>query len=286
MATVCIVGAGELGGAIAHALARRERVSRVRLVDASAPVAAGKALDIQQSGAVERFHTRLEGTDDISRAAGCDVCVIADRFGRPSTEWQGDEGLAMLDRLRSFAAGIPIVFAGTEQSWLLAAAARELHLARERLIGSAPEALASAIRSIVAMEAGCSVAEVALAVIGAPPAGFVVPWGEASIGGYALERVLTPVQLRRIEARAARLWPLGPHALGLAAARVAEALVSSSRRTFSVLTVLAGEFGIQGGAGIVPALLSPGGIARTIAPSLNARERVRVAVALEGMTSG
>ncbi|HXH24114.1 MAG TPA: hypothetical protein VNI78_02625, partial [Vicinamibacterales bacterium] len=172
MATVCIVGAGELGGAIAHALARRERVSRVRLVDASAPVAAGKALDIQQSGAVERFHTRLEGTDDISRAAGCDVCVIADRFGRPSTEWQGDEGLAMLDRLRSFAAGIPIVFAGTEQSRLLAAAARELHLARERLIGSAPEALASAIRSIVAMEAGCSAAEVALAVIGAPPAGF------------------------------------------------------------------------------------------------------------------
>ncbi|HXH24999.1 MAG TPA: hypothetical protein VNI78_07100, partial [Vicinamibacterales bacterium] len=117
-------------------------------------------------------------------------------------------------------------------------------------------------------------------------AGFVVPWGEASIGGYALERVLTPVQLRRMEARAARLWPPGPHALGLAAARVAEALVSSSRRTFSVLTVLAGEFGIQGGAGIVPALLSPGGIARTIAPSLNARERVRVAVALEGMTSG
>jgi malate/lactate dehydrogenase len=282
MASVCIVGAGELGGAIAHALARRERVGRVRLVDAAAAVAAGKALDIQQSGAVERFHTRLEGTDDISCAAGCDVCVIADRVGRPSMEWQGDDGLAMLTRLRSFAGGVPLVFAGTEQGWLLGAAARELHVPREQLIGSAAEALASAIRSIVAMEAGSSVAEVALVVIGAPPTGFVVPWGEASIGGYALERVLTPVQLRRVEARAARLWPPGPQALGLAAARVVEAIVSSSRRTFNVLTVLSGEFGVRGVTGIVPALLSPGGIVRTMAPNVNPREHVRMAVALGG----
>ena len=78
--------------------------------------------------------------------------------------------------------------------------------------------------------------------------GFVVPWSEASIGGYALERVLTQVQLSRIEKRVAHLWPPGPFALGLAAARVTEALVSSARRTFSVLTVLGGEFGAAAGS--------------------------------------
>src|SRR5262245_38574431 len=79
MSAVCIIGAGEIGGAAAHALARSERVSRVLLVDGEGKIAAGKALDIQQSGAVDGFHVRLDGTTDMSGAAGCSVYVVADR---------------------------------------------------------------------------------------------------------------------------------------------------------------------------------------------------------------
>jgi malate dehydrogenase len=280
MSTVCVIGAGDTGGAIAHALARGERVARVMLVDAAAKAAAGKALDIQQSGAVEGFHVRLEGTDDLSRVAGCAVCVVADRFGHPSSEWQGDEGLALINRLAPYAGDAPLVFAGASQAGLLRAADSEAHLKRPRLIGSSPEALVSAVRAIVAMEAHCSPSEVNLTVLGTPPAGFVVPWSEASIGGYGLERVLSQVQLTRIEARAARLWPLGPFALGLAAARVAEGVVRSSRRGFSVLTVLGGEFGVRGRVGALPVVLSPSGIAHTRVPTLNTRERVRLETAL------
>src|SRR5687768_1472451 len=61
------------------------------------------------------------------------------------------------------------------------------------------------------------------------------------IGGYSLERVLDQVQLNRIEARLARLWPPGPYTLGIAAARVTEAMLESSRATFAVLTMLGGE---------------------------------------------
>jgi hypothetical protein len=64
------------------------------------------------------------------------------------------------------------------------------------------------------MEAQCGPEEVSVTVLGTRPAGFVVLWSEASIGGYALERVLTQVQLARLEARCARLWPPGPFALG------------------------------------------------------------------------
>jgi malate/lactate dehydrogenase len=117
-------------------------------------------------------------------------------------------------------------------------------------------------------------------VLGAPPRGFVVAWSEASIGGHALERVLTQVQLSRIEGRVAHLWPPGPHALGLAAARVAEAVVTSSRRAFSVLTPLGGEFGVRGKVGVLPARLSTQGIVETRVPFLNTRERVRVENAL------
>ena len=162
---------------------------------------------------------RLEGTDDVSRVAGCAVCVVADRFSRPAAEWQGEEGLAMLTRLASYAGDAPIVFAGALQDGLLHALAREGHVRRERLAGSSPEALIAAMRAMVAMEANCSPSEVDLTALGTPPSGFVVPWSEASIGGYSLERVLSQVQLTRIEARASRLWLPGPFALGLAAAR-------------------------------------------------------------------
>src|SRR5688572_32271494 len=79
MTTVCIIGAGELGGAVAQALARGWQVGRIALIDTAGNVASGKALDIQQSGAIEGFHTGLSGTDDFTRVTGCDVCVLADR---------------------------------------------------------------------------------------------------------------------------------------------------------------------------------------------------------------
>ena len=278
---VCIIGAGELGGAIAHALARGERIRRVLLIDEAGGVAAGKALDIQQSAAVDGVHTRIDGGQDLTLATGHAVCVIADS-ARPPAEWQGEIALAMLKRLRGFVGDAPIVFAGAGQADLLLASVREAGFDRKRTLGSAADALVSATRAIVALEARCSPAEIALNVLGAPPSGFVVPWGEASVGGRALERVLTPVQLRRVEARVSRLWPPGPHALGLAAARVVEALATSARRASSVLAVLGGEFGIRDRVGVLPCYLAPYGVAEIRLPALDARQQVQLETALGG----
>ena len=279
MTTVAIIGAGDLGGAAAQALAARDRVGRVLLVDAAGQAAAGKALDIQPAGPVEGYHTRLEGTSDDSRVTGCQACIIADRFG-PKAEWQGDEALAMVTRLAASLGDAPMVFAGATHAELIEKLSSEAHLPRERLIGSAPEALVSAVSAIVAMEARCSSTEVSLTVLGVPPSGFVVPWSEASIGGYGLDRVLSQVQRARVEARAARLWPPGPYALGAAAARVTEAVLHSARRSFSVLTPLGGEFGVRGRVGSLPALLSSRGIVHVRVPDLTTRERVQLETAL------
>jgi L-lactate dehydrogenase len=159
-------------------------------------------------------------------------------------------------------------------------ARREHHVRRTALIGSAPEAFASAMRSMVALEGGCSPSEVSLAVLGVPPSGLVVPWSEAAIGGFPLERTLTPVELARLEARAPRLWPPGPYALGMAAAAAVEAVVTSSRRALSVLTVLDGEYGVRNRLGSMPALLDSSGVARVRVPALSTRERVLVETAL------
>lgn len=280
MTTVAVIGAGDIGGAAAQALAASDGVGRVLIVDASAKVASGKALDIQQSGAVAGFHTRLEGTDDITRVIGCAACVVADRFGDGSREWAGDEGLAMLARLLPAVSGAPIIFAGPNQGALIEFASVELSVRRMRLIGSAPEAFASALRAIVGLEANCSPAEISLAVLGRPPLGLVVPWSDVSIGGHQLEHRLEPIQITRLEAGVERLWPPGPYALGVAAAQVTNAIVSSARRSCSVLTVLDGEFGVKHGVGIVPAMLSPTGITETWVPTLTSRDSVKLMSAL------
>src|SRR3984885_7743178 len=113
MQDVAIIGAGELGGAVAHVLARRNLVRAIRLIDEKGRVAEGKALDIAQSAPVEGFATQLSGSTDVSTAAGAAVVIIADRMG--GGEWQGDEGWLLLKRLTQTGAGGGIVCGGASQ---------------------------------------------------------------------------------------------------------------------------------------------------------------------------
>src|SRR5256885_12390885 len=79
MREVAIIGAGELGGALAHVLASRGAVRTLRLVDDKARVAEGKALDIAQAGPVQGFATEITGSGDVAAAGGGPVIVVADR---------------------------------------------------------------------------------------------------------------------------------------------------------------------------------------------------------------
>src|SRR6185295_2734319 len=97
MHRVAIIGAGELGGAAAHLLARQDLARSITLVDETGRVAAGKALDIAQAAPIEGFATQLSGTNDASTAAGAEVVILADRVG--GGEWQGEDGLLLLKRL-------------------------------------------------------------------------------------------------------------------------------------------------------------------------------------------
>src|SRR5688572_32860722 len=110
VSTVAIIGAGPIGASIAHTLARRARVRDVRLIDSASSVAAGKALDIKQSGPVEGYDTRVSGDADVLAAAGAGVIVIAD--SHESGEWEGDRGLVLIRQLVTAGSTGPLVFAG------------------------------------------------------------------------------------------------------------------------------------------------------------------------------
>jgi malate dehydrogenase len=273
MSFIAILGAGALGGTLAHRLAARGRVTEVRLIDEHPTFAQGKALDIQQSGAVEGFGTRLTSASAIVAAAGAEAIVVADS-SQGDVEHGGEDGLALVRRIAAIEGRAPLVFAGASQRLLILRAANELRMARARLIGSAPAALESAVRALAGLEADGTGVEVQLRIVGVPPDAAVVAWEEASAAGQPLSASLAPHQIAALAARLPRLWPPGPLVLASAAARAAEAVANGSRRRFSCF-VAVGE-GMAANVLAMPVELGRGGVVQVLRPALTRLEQTRL----------
>ena len=271
MSVIAIIGAGEIGSAVAFALARRARVRDVRLVDAAASVADGKALDIRQTGPIEGFDTAVSGRGDVLDAVNADLIVIGDAV--TDGEWEGDRGLAMIKQLMRAGSKAPIVFAGPKQNWLMEAAVREAGVSPDRIVGSAAGAVHSGARALVALEVNGSGDDVALAVVGRGPA-FTVGWTSATLGGSLLATAMPPHRMLAVSDTLKRIWPPKPHAIGAATSIVVEGLLFGSRRHVYATTVLAGEFGERGVATMLPLKLGHQRILKRIDPSLSSQERV------------
>jgi malate dehydrogenase len=272
MQEVAIVGAGELGGALAHVLARRDAARTIRLIDDKGRAAEGKALDIAQAAPVEGFATQLSGSTDWATGAGAQVIVVADRFG--GGEWSGDEGLQLVGQLARSAPAAVILCAGASQRDLVDRGVRELRISRARLFGSAPEALAGGARALVALAANGSPRDVSLSVLGIPPAHTVIPWEDATLGGFALTRLVDEPSRRRIASRVAALWPPGPYALATAAALAIEAVGGRTRRLVSCFIAPDTSGGQRSRTAAMPARLGPAGIIDVVSPTLSVVERV------------
>jgi malate dehydrogenase len=278
MSAIAILGAGELGGSLAHLLARRDIASTIHLIDEAGRVAEGKALDITQSAPIEGFAARVSGSTQLAHAAGADVVFIADRAAHG--EWQDDAGVQLLGQIVRLGAKGVTVCAGASQRLMVERGVRELEFSRDRLFGSAPEALAAAVRAVAAIEAGVSARDVALTVLGVPPAAIVVPWEESSIGGFRTVGLLDQAARRRLAAKVSPLWPPGPYALAAAAASVAAGILGRSRQKVSAFVGPDDANGRKVRAAALPVRLGPQGVLSVEWPALNPHDRVALESAM------
>ena len=72
---ITLIGAGQIGGTLAHLIALKE-LGDVVLFDVAVGLAKGKALDIAQSSPVDGFNINLSGTDDYEDTKNSDVIII------------------------------------------------------------------------------------------------------------------------------------------------------------------------------------------------------------------
>jgi malate dehydrogenase len=72
---IALIGAGMIGGTLAHLAAMRE-MGDVVLFDIAEGIPEGKALDLAQAAPVDGFDSKLKGTSDYADIAGADVCIV------------------------------------------------------------------------------------------------------------------------------------------------------------------------------------------------------------------
>ncbi|MDC3120088.1 malate dehydrogenase [Candidatus Pelagibacter sp.] len=76
MTKISLIGAGQIGGTLAHLIGTKELVNEVVLFDVASGIAKGKALDIAQSSSVDGFNVKFSGTDDYKDIKDSDVIII------------------------------------------------------------------------------------------------------------------------------------------------------------------------------------------------------------------
>ncbi|HUF48115.1 MAG TPA: hypothetical protein VMM93_09875 [Vicinamibacterales bacterium] len=273
---IAILGAGELGGAIAERLMIAGRVGHVRLVDEAAGVATGKALDIAQAGSVVRSDVRLTAASDPLAASTADVVVIADAV--EGGEFLDERGIALVETLVRSGSSAAFVFAGPNQTSLLELAASRLGVGGDRLVGTAASAVAGTVRSLTAAEVDGSGVDVSVALAGRPPQ-LVVAWSAATIAGAPAAERIPAHRLLAISATATRLWPPGPAAIAAATAPVAAALAGRSRRRYQAMAMAEVDGRPKPYATMQSLVLGHGRILRREAPVLTPAERIHASSA-------
>ncbi len=76
MSKISLIGAGQIGGTLAHLIGTKELVDEVVLFDVASGIANGKALDIAQSSSVDGFNVKFSGTDNYEVIKDSDVIII------------------------------------------------------------------------------------------------------------------------------------------------------------------------------------------------------------------
>ncbi len=73
---ISLIGAGQIGGTLAHLIGLKELAEEVVVFDIASGIAKGKALDIAQSSSVDGFDVNFMGTDNYEDIKNSDVIII------------------------------------------------------------------------------------------------------------------------------------------------------------------------------------------------------------------
>src|SRR5947209_12879651 len=284
---VTVVGAGNVGATCAQVLALGDYADVV-LVDIKEGLPQGKALDINQMGAVLGYEPNVTGSNDYGPTAGSDVVVIT--AGLPRSPGMSRDDLVTTNE--KIVKDVTEKVAGQSPDAIIIVVSNPLdamcHVAKsvsgfpkERVFGQAGILDTSRFRTFIAWETGASVRDVQALVLGGHGDQMVPVVSAATVGGVPLRKLVSEERIQQMVERTAKgggeivqlLGTSAWYAPGASVAEMVDAILLDQKRLLPCTALLEGEYGIDGLYIGVPVKLGAGGIEEIVELYLSDDER-------------
>jgi malate dehydrogenase len=290
---IALIGAGNIGGTLAHLIGLKE-LGDVVLFDVFGGVAAGKALDIMQSGPVDGFDSMMTGGSDYAAIAGSDVVIVTAGFPRTPGMSRDDLIGKNAGVIAQVAEGIKthcpeaFVIVITNPLDAMVWVMREKSgLPAERVVGMAGVLDSSRFRLFLAQEFNVSVEDVTAFVLGGHGDTMVPLTRYSTVAGIPVPDLVkmgwtTQERVDAICARTAngggeivKLLEKGSafYAPAASAIAMAESYLKDKKRVLPCAAWLTGQYGISDLYVGVPVVIGAGGVERIVEIQLNAQEK-------------
>lgn len=303
---IALVGAGNIGGTLAH-LAVLKELGDVVIFDIVEGMPQGKALDIAQAGPVEGFDAGVKGANDYKEIAGADVVIVTAGVARKpgmsrddligiNTKVVGQVGAAIKAHCPN-AFVIVITNPLDVMVWVMREACGLPH---NRVVGMAGVLDSARFRSFLAAEFNVSVEDVTAFVLGGHGDTMVPLPRYSSVGGVPLPDLIKMgwTTQKRIDEIVQRTRDGGAEIVGLlktgsafyapatAAIMMAESYLKDKKRILPCAAYCDGQYGLKGVYVGVPVVLGAKGVERIVEIPLDKGEQDEFAksvAAVEGL---
>jgi malate dehydrogenase len=290
---IALIGAGNIGGTLAHLIGLKE-LGDVVMFDVFPGVAAGKALDIMQSGPVDGFDSAMAGTGDYAGIAGSDVVIITAGFPRMPGMSRDDLVSKNAGVIAQVAEGVKthcpnaFVIVITNPLDAMVWVFREKSgLPANKVVGMAGVLDSSRFRLFLAQEFNVSVEDVTAFVLGGHGDTMVPLTRYSTVAGIPVPDLVkmgwtTQEKVDAICARTAngggeivKLLEKGSafYAPAASAIAMAEAYLKDKKRVLPCAAWLTGQYGVKDLYVGVPVVIGEGGVERIVEIELNATEK-------------
>ena len=294
---ITVVGAGNVGATCAQVLATRDYADVV-LVDIKENLPQGKALDINQMGAVLGYEPNVVGSNGYEETAGSDVVVIT--AGLPRSPGMSRDDLVTTNE--KIVGSVTEQVVGGSPNAILIVVSNPLdamcHVAKnvsgwpkERVFGMAGILDTARFSTFIAWETRSSVKDVTAMVLGGHGDQMVPVVSATTVGGVPLRQLVPEDRIEAMVERTAKgggeivnlLGTSAWYAPGAAAAQMVDAIMLDEKRVLPCTAYLEGEYGIDGLYMGVPVKLGAGGIEAIVELELGDDEREALKTSAEAV---
>ncbi|MDP9308919.1 MAG: malate dehydrogenase [Actinomycetota bacterium] len=284
---VTVVGAGNVGATCAQVLAAHDYADVV-LVDIKEGLPQGKALDVNQMGAVLGYEPNVVGSNGYEASAGSDVVVIT--AGVPRTgDMSRDDLVSTNEKIvgqvtEAAVAQSPdsiLIIVSNPLDAMCHVAKSVSDWPRQRVFGMAGILDTARFSTFIAWATGASVKDVTAMVLGGHGDQMVPVVSATTVGGVPLRKLVSEDAIQAMVERTAKgggelvklLGTSAWYAPGAAAAQMVDSIMLDEKRVLPCTAHLEGEYGIEGLYMGVPVKLGRGGIEEIIELELSEDEQ-------------